>query len=738
VSAAEKIFAALEAHGMKGKGASWQCPAHEDKDPSLSVTVGKDGCALVKCHAGCETADVLAKIGLEMKDLFPESEKRRPAKKSTTADITFVYHDVNGTPLYRKTRTETAKGKTFVWHRRAGDGWKLKLEGRQPPLYRLHRIVDAVKTGDTVHVTEGEKCADALAAFGFATTSAGGGAGDALDAPGLLEHLRGADVVLWPDVDEKGRQYVERFARKLAGLARRVRTVAWPDGRPKGFDVADYIAGGAKREDLEALATAAAESKVTAPESGAALLRDVRAFVRRYVVLTPEQDVVVTLWTLHTWAVGAADIFPYLSVSSAVLRAGKTRLLETVELVVRNPWRVVQPSEAVLFRKLGQGDSTLLFDEVDAVFGKNVSDSQEGIRAVLNAGFQRGATIPRCIDHGKDIEEFAVFGPKLLAGIGLPPPTVRDRSFVIEMKRKKRTETVSRFRRRDAEALAAPLRERLERWAESAVDGLRDARPDLPEKLGDRAQDGAEPLLAIADAAGAEWPTLARTALVVLAGEAEGDDDELGVRLLADVRTIFELLQKTDGEVTTKAILEELYAREESPWKKLPKGDPLDARGLARLLKPFSVRPKEVRVGDVVLRGYRVSDFSDPFERYLPPRTLGATSATPLQSNSGVGENVAEHPLHDPLHGSAAASLFVPAGSVADAVADVALQVSTNSDGPCSTVADVAGRVTDFASPECWHCRELASNRLAGSRKTDPCHVCGAAQPPLRRRSVGL
>lgn len=681
-------------HEPRRVGAEWKgvCPAHGDTTPSLDFHEN-GGKLLVRCRAGCETVAVLAALGLDEKVLFPEREKRRPAKKNTpTAE--HVYCGADGQPLAKKLRFEHAGGKSFAWQRRNGDGWKGGMNGEKPPLYRLPQVLAAAKMGSAVHVAEGEKCAEALAALGFVSTTTGGGAADPLDAPALLDPLLGVDVVLWPDVDEPGRQYVERFARKLAGRARRIRTVAWPAGRPQGFDIADFIGAGAKREDVEALVVAAVESKAPALENAATLLRDVRGFISKYVVLTPEQVVTVTLWTLHTWAVEAAEMSPYLSVSSATMRTGKTRLLETVELVVRHPWRVVQPSEAVLFRKLGQGNSTLLFDEVDTVFSKNVSDAQEGIRAVLNCGFQRGATIPRCIDHGKEIEEFHVFGPKLLAGIGLPPPTVRDRSFVIEMKRKKRTEAVSRFRRRDAETLAAPLRERLERWAEAAVDGLRDARPDLPEKLEDRAQDAAEPLLAIADAAGAEWPDLAREALVVLAGEADCDDDEMGVRLLADLRTIFEVLQRTDGEITTEALLLELHSREESPWKKLHKGEPLDPRGLARLLKPFGIRPRTIRQGKGTPRGYLIPTFFDPFERYLPPGTPGETSATVQQSNAGAVESVLDDPKHDPKHGAAVLPLFGSSGSVSDGVSHGVQQVSANKDGPCVTVADVSDRVT--------------------------------------------
>ena len=463
-----------------------------------------------------------------------------------------------------------------------------------------------------------------------------------------------------------------------------------------------------------------------------------RAFIRRYVVLTPEQEVTVALWTLHTWVFEAADVSPYLAVISAVLRSGKTRLLETAELVVRSPWRVVQPS--------GQdGGQTLLFDEVDTVFGRNVSDAQEGIRAVLNCGFQRGATVPRCIDHGKEIEEFHVFGPKLLAGIGTLPPTVRDRSFVIEMRRKKRTETAARFRRRDAETLAAPLRERLGRWAESAVDGLRDARPALPDALGDRAQDAAEPLLAIADAAGAEWPNVAREALVALAGEDEGDENETGVRLLTDVRAILELLHRTDGEIPTATLLSELYAREESPWKKLHKGEALDAAGLARLLKPFGPRPRRIRVGGETVRGYLVSAFADPFERYLAADTVPATPATAPRSDAGAGESVAPYPPQHPPQSQKAPDAPAGAESCGGSCGGSPATVSINEGGPCGGVAAVAGGVLETFPPQerlsaaksehapCWRCRELASSRLMGARSSGPCNVCGAAQPAGRR-----
>ena len=49
-----------------------RCPAHGDKTPSLSIRELPDGRALVHCFAGCDTHDVLAAIGLSLRDLFPE------------------------------------------------------------------------------------------------------------------------------------------------------------------------------------------------------------------------------------------------------------------------------------------------------------------------------------------------------------------------------------------------------------------------------------------------------------------------------------------------------------------------------------------------------------------------------------------------------------------------------------------------------------------------------------------
>src|SRR4051794_27277130 len=54
-------------------------------------------------------------------------------------------------------------------------------------------------------------------------------------------------------------------------------------------------------------------------------------FVRRFVVMSPAQADAVALWVVHTHCFAAAEQTPYLAISSAEKRSGKTRLLEVLE-----------------------------------------------------------------------------------------------------------------------------------------------------------------------------------------------------------------------------------------------------------------------------------------------------------------------------------------------------------------------------------------------------------------------
>jgi len=136
-------------------------------------------------------------------------------------------------------------------------------------------------------------------------------------------------------------------------------------------------------------------------------------------------------------------------------------------------------------------------------------------------------------------KDFSTFGAKAIAGIGKLPDTVADRASPIRLERRAPHERVDRFRRREVAPQAEQLRHRLAALADVAGELLAEARPGLPDELNDRAWDGVEPLLAIAQLAGGDCPIAARTACVELYGGRQVDDDSTGVQLLADIREAF-------------------------------------------------------------------------------------------------------------------------------------------------------------------------------------------------------
>jgi hypothetical protein len=73
---------------------------------------------------------------------------------------------------------------------------------------------------------------------------------------------------------------------------------------------------------------------------------------------------------------------------------------------------------------------------------------------------------------------------------------------------------------------------------------------------------------------------------------------------------------------------------DEAPWGDLH-GKPLDARGLARWLRPYDVRPRDVRIDGVVVKGYRAEDLADPWARYLASTPTPPGSATRATSATG-------------------------------------------------------------------------------------------------------
>src|SRR5829696_6076977 len=391
-------------------------------------------------------------------------------------------------------------------------------------------------------------------------------------------------------------------------------------------------------------------SELKKAPDGAELLANLIGFIRRYVALSEDQAILSSLWIVHTHAFDAADTTPYLNIKSAEKRSGKTRLLEVLSLLAAGSWLTGRVTAAVLVRKVAAETPTLLLDESDAAF-KGDREYAETLRGVLNAGFRRGGVVSLCIGQGANLtyKDFPVFSPKAIAGIGTLPDTVADRSIPIELQRRRPSERVERFRLRKVGPKALPLQNAAAAWAEEHLEALAEAEPDLPEELDDRAQDIMEPLLAIADEVGGEWPERSRRAAVgLLTGEEREDAESLGVRLLRDVRGVF--ADRSSDRLPTGKLLEALHAMEESPWGSL-RGEPLDARGLARLLKPYSVKPEKLREGEDTFRGYRRASFEDAWARYVFPPPGEAEHVEHPEHAAGRARSDVPHKLNVPEHG---------------------------------------------------------------------------------------
>ena len=412
-------------------------------------------------------------------------------------------------------------------------------------------------------------------------------------------------------------------------------------------------------------------SGICSAMGGAQLLDQVVRFVRRFVVFQqPEAADFLALWVMHTHAFEAAITTPYVRVSSPERESGKTRTFEVLVVLVRRPWLNAVISTAILYRKGDRESPTLLLDEVDNIDFA----SRNELLGVLNSGYRLGIKVSRCDDKG-GYRDFDPFFPKAFAGIagGKLPDTLHSRSVVVRLQRRRPEEPVERFLHHKADQDAAPLREALEQWALAHLNELAGREPDLPEVLGDRAQEVWLPLIAIADVAGDGWPVRARRAAVALSGPVAtaGGEESHGVRLLGDIRAVF-ADELEPAVILTRDLVAALNASEELPWGGWNQGDGLRDRDLARLLKPFAVCPHSIKTpvqNQVkVVRGYRRRQFEEPWSRYLGGERYQRYSATSTDNTGdetslehGEGSGVAE--VADIVGASEDGSLFDHWGS---------------------------------------------------------------------------
>ena len=346
---------------------------------------------------------------------------------------------------------------------------------------------------------------------------------------------------------------------------------------------------------------------------GAALLDAVHAALIRYVILpTPQAADAVTLWIAATHAQPAWAHAPRLVIRGPEKRCGKSRLLDIVEALCRDPFITVNSSTAAVYRSISDDPPTLLVDEADTIFGPK-ADGHEDLRGLLNAGHQRNRPAKRYDVATNRVESIPTFAMAALAGIGAMPDTIEDRAVVIRMRRRAPNETVAPYRHRRDRPSLRRLAEQLTKWSRADLPALEVAEPDMPVE--DRAADTWEPLVVVADHAGAHWPDRSRAAVLVLTTEAN-DSGEVStrIRLLTDCRSAF----GDHDAIPTTVLLERLKSDPEAPWADYgPAG--LTAMKLGVLLREYGIRSATIRFPTLgQAKGYHRADFTDTWNRYCP------------------------------------------------------------------------------------------------------------------------
>lgn len=383
---------------------------------------------------------------------------------------------------------------------------------------------------------------------------------------------------------------------------------------------------------------------------GAEALDQARAALTRYVVFpSPEAADSVTLYAAATHATPALEFAPRLVIKSPLKRCGKSRLLDVLTQLVRNPMPTADISAAALVRSITAHDPpTILLDEADAIFGKGIKGDEkaEHLRGILNAGFGRDRPYKRWDAIARAVEDCPTFAMAVIAGIGAMPDTIEDRAVIISLRRKAPNEHAAKYRIRRDKPNVAAAGERLAGWVAPIAAAIGAAEPDMPDGLHDRAEDVWEALIAVAAFAGASWPARAARAAQALAAGAEAADTQgsYTLRLLADIREVFTATPAPF--LPSRELVARLAGFDDAPWREFA----LTGRSLADRLRAYGITPGRDSTG--AIRGYRAEDFADTFARYLPGQARpGGPSETvkPSETPADQPERSDAFPASDTL-----------------------------------------------------------------------------------------
>jgi len=299
---AEELVHTLKGQRKTANGWLARCPAHDDRNASLSISEAQDGKILLTCHAGCDYNDICKSLGIRVNDLFQRDDAPTQSLDNGKFVAFYDYPDESGNLLFQVCRMEP---KGFRQRRPAtddeitanqafhpktgdslangqgklicpdGDGWVWSLQGVDRVVYQLPMILDAKKRGVQVFICEGEKDVNSLHDLGFVATCNPGGAGKWCND--FSNVMTGMDSVILPHKDDAGRKHASGIRTSLEKKAKSCTVVELPDRNGKAVnDATDWIKAGGTKEELETIVKNAPEwhlptkdkRQETSPENG--------------------------------------------------------------------------------------------------------------------------------------------------------------------------------------------------------------------------------------------------------------------------------------------------------------------------------------------------------------------------------------------------------------------------------------------------------------------------------------
>jgi hypothetical protein len=354
--------------------------------------------------------------------------------------------------------------------------------------------------------------------------------------------------------------------------------------------------------------------------TGQQLIERWAAYLRRYVVMSESQALVVALWAINTWVYDRFAAVPFLEIVATTKRSGKTTLLSCLKKVCRGAeqFAIVRILTVLRMIEAYEGRVTILVDEAEQFSKPSLGEQRSGIAT----GYRQGAQ--HAISVGKGFQRFRTFAPWAFAQIGNVHDVLRDRCIEIELVRGKPERVLSEW---DATA-DAEAQELIAELVQYSATKTKDGRMHIPvvaaDWLSGRERELWTPLVSVASWLGMHADTMRvlQTASVDVGllktlpakvwhsaqDETDAEERDAAERCLRDVKMI---VQEGETFIPSVVLVERLRAIAVAPWRAW-RGQGLNEILLAALLARYGLSPTVGQIGKGKLRktarGYQVRD----------------------------------------------------------------------------------------------------------------------------------